>query len=149
MKTMIFLDNIGFCGFNYDAINEANRHTESLEEICFATKDITNKLIPINTAVYLTTEATSFQNGVLIAHTIENAREILSCVNSSKKVLYLYDLDWMHSIMMYGEIYDTLNNKELVVICRSESHSLAVEQAFGVKPIVVKTFNLEEIWNLL
>lgn len=149
MKTMICVDHLGYCGFNYEAFNEINKRVADLEEISVATIDITNKFVEIKTAIYNLVEAHSFSNGVLIASSIRNAKRVLSCANTSKKVLYLYDLDWMNSIMRYGEMHSVLSDKRLKIICRSDSHQRAIKRAFGVDASVLNKFDLEKIWNLL
>lgn len=149
MKTMLCVDHLGYSAFNYEAFQSVNKMCEAGEEVSITTVDITNKFIELKTAVYNVVETHSFLNGILVASTIRNAKRVLACSNNSKKVLYLYDLDWMHSIMSYSDTYDVLTNKDLTVICRSESHRKAIERSFGVKSCIVEKFDLEKIWNLL
>ena len=149
MKTMICVDHTGYCSFNYEAFQAVNKRCELGEEVSIATVNMTNQFIQLKTAIYNIVEMHSFSNGVLIASTIRNAKRVLSCSNTSKKVLYLYDIDWMNSIMSYSENYDVLTNKNLLVICRSESHQEVIEKSFGIKAVIIEKFDLEKIWNLL
>lgn len=149
MKTMLCVDHLGYVGFNYEAFSEINSIALGLEEVSIATVDVTNKFIDINTAIYQLTEMHSFSDGVLIASNLKNARRVLSCANNSKKVLYLYDLDWFFSIMRYEEIHSVLSSEDLLVICRSKSHQEAIKRSFGVDAVILKKFELEKIWNLL
>ena len=150
MKTMVCVNNLGYEAFNYDLFNDVNKTvTSSLEEVSIVPADITNKVIQINTAISNLAEMSSFSNGLMLAGTIENAKRILSCANTCKKALFLYDIDWFHSIMSYDDIWDTLNDSCLNIFCRSESHADAVYASTGRRPIVIGEFSLEKIWNSL
>lgn len=150
MRTMVCINNLGYESFNYALFKDINEIvSKSLEEISVVPTDITNKVMAVNTAVNNPTEMHSFQNGLLIASTIENAKRILSCANSCKKALYLQDIDWFYSTISYDEIWDVLNDDQLVIFCRSESHADAVNATCGRRPQVIGEFSLEKIWNSL
>lgn len=149
MKTMVCVDHLGYSGFNYEAFVSINSVVADLEEVSIATVDVTNKFIDIKTAVYNLTEMHSFSDGVLMASSLRNAKRVLACANNAKKVLYLYDLDWTSSIMKYDEIHSVLSDKRLRIICRSKSHQDALKRSFGIDAVILKKFDLREIWNLL
>ena len=151
MKTMICLENISYSQFNYEAMECVNDLTKrSNEELCFVTLDQTMPFMDINTAVFSPVEIDSFNNGVIISNTIKTAELILGCSNSSKKILYLYDLDWMFQPMFYHNIYDVLSNQNLDLILRSDDHINVLNNIYKRKPLaIMKNFNLENIWNLL
>jgi hypothetical protein len=151
MKTMICFDNMAYCHFNYEAVDSINKCVlDSNEEISIVALDSTVHFMDVNTAIYHAAELDSFNNGIIIAHTIKNCKEILSCSNNSKKLLYLYDLDWMYEKMSYDEIYDVLNDENLILVLRSESHVKPVKNLCGREPnAIMGNFELEKIWNLL
>lgn len=151
MKTMICFENASYSQFNYEVVNEINKHVlESNEELCITTFDQSFPFANVNTAIFHPSEMDAFNNGVIIAHTINNAMEMLGCSNNSKKVLYLYDLDWMFYPMFYDNIYDVLTNDNLTLMLRSEDHISPIKNLCGRSPnAIVNHFNLEEIWNSL
>lgn len=151
MKTLICIDNKSYSQCNYDVITKVNKYVEnSIEEISFSTLDQTVPFVDINTAVFHPCEMDSFNNGVIIATSISNAKIILSCANSSKKVLYLYDLDWMFQFFEYDELYDILSNKNLKIIARDEDHVSPIKNLCNREPdAIINSFDLEKIWNLL
>jgi hypothetical protein len=151
MKTMICLENVSYSQFNYEAITQVNRFCEqSNEEVCFVTLDQTMPFTQINTAVYAPYDMDSFHNGLIIAHTLNLANRMLGCTNNSKKVLYLYDLDWMFQPIFYDEIYSILNNPDLFLIARSQDHADIIQRTCSRKvDAILDNFNLEDIWNSL
>ena len=151
MKTMICFENMSYSPFNYEACKEINKMVlESNEEISIAKFDETLHFMDVNTAIFHASELDSFNNGIIITDTIKNAEQILSCVNNSIKVLYLYDLDWMYNKYSYDSIYKILTDKNLKLIVRSEDHSRPITNLCNRRPdAILKNFSLEKIWNSL
>ena len=151
MKTMICLENISYSQFNNEAINQVNNYVESNnDELCIITLDQSYPFTSINTAIFAPSEMDSFNNGLILSSTIKTTQMTLSCSNNSKKLLYLYDLDWMFYPVMYDDLYETLNNENLILVSRSNDHILPIKNLRGKGPdFVLENFSLEEIWNLL
>lgn len=151
MKTMICFENISYSQFNNEVITEVNKYVESNnDELCVLTLDQSYPFTNINTAIFHPSEMDSFNNGLIVSSTIKTAQMSLSCSNNSKKLLFLYDLDWMFYPMMYDELYEVLNNKNLILVSRSKDHIKPIKNLRGKEPeAVIENFNLEEIWNLL
>ena len=143
MKTAICLENLSYSYFSKELISEINKYViESTDEICLVTFDETMPFANINTAVFTPSELDSFYDGVIISHKISHAMSILGCSNNSKKVLYLYDLDWMLEPMMF--------NENLILILRSEDHVSPIKNLCNREPdAIIKNFSLEKIWNSL
>jgi len=151
MKTIVYLDHPGHDGGKYELFRSINKVIEeTLEEVSIAPIDITHKVIDLQCAINNVAEISNFSDGVIIADTIENAEEILSCKNNSLKVLYLYDIDWYSKLHDYEKIYDILNNPNLMIFTRSNGHAEVVEHLCGRKVDgILKDFDLEKLWNLL
>jgi len=152
MKTNICLDHISYCQFNDEAIKEINRISllDNMPDVSITSFSPSPEHLKINTSVFNPSVLDQFYDGLVIAHTITNANNILGCATNSLKVLYLYDLDWMFKQMTYSYIYSTLSDKNLHIILRSKEHieplqCLCNKQITGV----IDKFNLEDIWNLL
>lgn len=148
MKTMVVLDNLVCNTINYEVIKEVNRIvTDSLNEVSICTMDITNKVIETNTAVVNPNIMGCFNHGVLIASSINRAVDILQCNLNNRKVLYLWNMDWMYDNT--ADPNAVFYNEDLVVFVRSLDHANVVKDQFNKNTIVCEEFNLEKIWNLL
>ena len=151
MKTMFLTDHTGFSEQNYFIFNEINELVaDSLEEVSVVVNDVSTKLMEINTAVTNVAEIGCFHDGVLVATNVINANQILSAHASSRKVLYLWDVDWMYASYNYEWLYDTLTNDKLEIVVRSETHKRALLNLCDKEPIgILQNFKLEQLWNLL
>jgi hypothetical protein len=151
MKTMICFDHLSYSQFNYEVITEINNVVlDSAEEICICSMDQTYPFINAHTAIFAPSEMDSFNNGLIISHTLKNAKSILSCANNSQKLLYLYDLDWMFQPILYDDIYETLTNTNLKLILRSSDYIQPIKILCNREPdAIVERFKLEDIWNSL
>ena len=151
MKTMFLLDHVGFSEQNYVIIKEINDTiSDSLEEISIAVNDVSTKVMEVATAITNVAEVGCFRNGILVATNIVNTSQILSAHSSSRKVLYLWDVDWLHGVFSYEWMYDILSNDNLDVIVRSEAHRQSLLNLCNKEPIgILQNFTLEQLWNLL
>lgn len=151
MKTLICLENMSYSALNTEIIEEVNHHVvNSIDEVCLTSFDETLPFADVNTAIFKINELDSFHDGIIVSNKISHAMSILGCANNSKKVLYLYDLDWMFEPMLYNDIYDVLNNRDLVLILRSNDHISPVKNLCNREPdAIMQKFNLEKIWNSL
>jgi len=151
MKTMFLLDHTGFSEQNYVIFNQINKIVvDSLEEISVAVNDVSSKIVELSTAIVNVAEIGCFQNGVLVTTNIINANQALSAHASSRKILYLWDVDWLHGVFNYEWLYDTLSDDRLEVVVRSEPHRHALLNLCGKEPIgILQNFKLEQLWNLL
>jgi hypothetical protein len=150
MKTMIVVDNLRFSESNYELIKEVNDVIDnSIHDVSVAVMNFSEKVINTKFAVMNPTEIDSFDDGVLVALDIQSTKDILSSKTNSKKVLYLWDIEWFYKKIQYKELFSILQNEELTVITRSESHSKILKNIVGKKTQTFEKFNLESIWNLL
>ena len=133
MRTMILLDHVGFSEQSYEIIKEVNLTVEdSTEEISIVVNDVSTKIMEVNTAVNNIAEIGCFQDGALIATNVLNSSQILSACTSARKILYLWDLDWVFMPFNYDWLYDTLNDDRLEIIVRSEQHAKALKTLRGI-----------------
>jgi hypothetical protein len=151
MKTMILLDHLGFSEQNYEIIKEINTFViDSLEEVSIIVNDVSTKMMEVNTAVNNIAEMGCFQNGLLMATNLLNAGHILEAKTSSRKLLYLWDVDWLHTAFNYEWLYDILTNDRLDIIVRSEEHKRALKVLCNKEPLgILQNFKMETLWTLL
>lgn len=81
-------------------------------------------------------------NGTLIATSIESAALIKNIPNGKRKLLYMWNLEFMWAKGDYIENLDSLKGVE--IITRSESYSNIINNYLNVKPRVLD-FDLEKI----
>lgn len=151
MKTMVCTDHLAYSCSNYELFDSINKTVDkNITEISIVPLDISSKVMPINTAIHSVVEMGSFKDGILVCSTIKNAEMILGCATNSRKVLYLYDLDWMFETYMYGDLYDILTNEDLEIIIRSQDFIQPLQKLCNPKISgVLPQFNLEKLWTLL
>lgn len=103
-----------------------------------------NEVMPIREkplcAMMNSSEIWGFE-GVLICTTLLDADRVLKVQHAARKVLYLQDLEWYNNINIEwaGEI---LCNPNLIVVARSDNHAREIFKYCGVKPKVVRNFNI-------
>lgn len=149
MKTMIVVPHLSFSQQSYQIIKGVNEFVKnSITEVSVCPINVSSKITHTNFAVMNPTEIDSFYNGVLIATTVDCVREILGASNNSRKVLYLFDIEWLNKAFDYEALINTLSNERLTVITRSKSHQLILKN-LGVSTKIIEEFNLEKIWNSL
>ena len=150
MKTLVITDHLAFSEKNYIIFSNINSIVQrTLNDVSVAPLDLSNKITHLDFAVFNISELSSYQNGVIIGTTIKHSFEMNSLSNSSKKVLYLWELDWLFEDFDYEKIYNTLSSKKIQIITRSEEHRLALKNLCNRDSLVLQDFNLEKIWTLL
>jgi hypothetical protein len=150
MKTMIVVDHLHFSEKNYDMINEVNSVvSNSVNEVSVVSMNLSDKVIDTKFAIMNPVEIDGFDDGVLVALDLKYAREILSSMTNSTKVLYLWDIEWFYRVMNYRDIFSILCNKELTIITRSKNHNQIIKRITGKDTSILPHFNLEKIWNSL
>lgn len=151
MKTMICVQNLGYSLLNYQLIRSVNDVVgRRIDEVSFVSMEATNLVTPVKTAVLAPSELGSFNNGLLLSTSITHLPDILSCPGNTKKMFYLYDLEWMYNPMAFSNLWESLNTPGLTVVARSADYSEPFSKAFGRSvDAVVPEADLEELWNLL
>ena len=82
-------------------------------------------------------------NNILVYTTFEDAEFADKLPTKTKKIFYLWDLEWINSQNPYSENLRLINSAD-VLMCRCEAHAEMIEKYFGRKPIVLKEFNYDE-----
>ena len=97
-------------------------------------------IFPLEKALYV--------DGVNIATSISTGRFLPKCV-ADKKVLYLWEPEWIYSNLEYLDVYRTINNAQ-TVIAQSDAHADCIRNISGRKvDWVIPNFDLMEILNVL
>lgn len=82
-------------------------------------------------------------DGLLISTDLLTASIIKKC--KSKKILYLWDLEWLRGKGNYFANVEILTDLNLELICRSKSHFDAIKNYCGKDANIIPNFNLKTI----
>lgn len=90
------------------------------------------------------------QEGIAIATNFELAQRLLEIPGPTRKILYLWDLEWLRGRTMrpYALYRHIINNIDIV--CRHESHAQVVKNGFNKNPIgIVNDCNIQQFLEVL
>lgn len=79
--------------------------------------------------------------------TFDDGIFVVRCPINSKKVFYMWDLDWHYNGFNY-QICKEIIDKSDFLYCRCPDHQLAIEKYFNKKAVVLPTFNMKEFYEL-
>lgn len=153
MKVGLLLSRYDNNQFAYEAINSINQYiTETVEDdIILFYENITNFCVPPLCAAMTPDELCLFNDGILIANTIDGLSSITKTVNTSKKILYLSDIEWVRT--RYNRNYldnHKLLNTDVTLICRSDSHKEIMSSYCDRSDIeVMSKFDIPTIINMM
>ena len=85
-------------------------------------------------------------DGIAIASNMLAADKLLKSHNSSKKYLYLWDIEWLRTPVNFPAACDILLDDRLKIIARSESHATLINH-FCNKQVagIVDNWNINEL----
>lgn len=86
----------------------------------------------------------------LIATSFNTANKLIRFPGTTKKFFYVWDLEWLRPKSIdYNQLAEVYQNSELQLICRSNSHKKAVEDAWNV-PVnhIVEQINLKKFMEI-
>lgn len=150
MKTAVLLNDTNISDMNYHVMSELNNVVGGENDVFLLVDNVSSRVIQSNFAIINSSRVSSVYNGIVIATSLSTAKTLIKAPTNSVKVFYVYEMDWVNGVFDYNEVYDVLNDPNLIVICRSEFEKSLLENNFGrVSDFVVKEFKLGEIWNLL
>lgn len=146
MKISAVMDNIGPSQCSFYLIKEFNRLSASYLNSCSV---FVNRITPPVIKPIFSCPIISYfmsYDGIAIATTLDEASSILGARNNSKKFLYLWDLEWLYSPKDYNKVYELLNNPQLKIIARSNSHAKLIEN-FCNRPVcgIVNNWNKDQL----
>lgn len=108
------------------SINQATPHSTKNDYVLFY-ENVSQFCVPPLCAAMTPDEMVLFNDGILISTNFTNLEQTVKTINTSKKVLYLGDIEWLRP--NYKRTYEQnmaiLDN--VVLIARSESHKEILE----------------------
>lgn len=126
MKTGYIVDNLELSQMHLELLQSNNNHF-------IFTKELTKSFIDIVPAVMDITEIWNFNDGRLIATSIDTGLFMQSSINNSQKILYLYDYQEMLERGDGMRVCSLLGNKFIDIAVRTEFQALRFEKQFNRK----------------
>ncbi len=149
MKKLGFiLDNCGPNELAYRVISSANnliKNQPGVADFIVFFNNIVPNCMPLEFASMNMVEAYDY-DGVLVATDLLNASKMLNFPAASRKIFYVWDLEW---IRLPNRNYDSFReiycNEELDLFCRSKTHQFFIQNAWGREAKIVEYCDIEEL----
>jgi hypothetical protein len=89
--------------------------------------------------------------GPTIATSLGTAYKLLTCPGIGPLFYYVWDLEWLRGQpKIYSTAANIICNDKLILLARSESHKLALENGFNVKvKAIIEDFNMKNILEVV
>lgn len=82
----------------------------------------------------------------VIATDINSCNVVFTNPSIESFYFYVWDLEWMRlGLFDYEIISNVYRNDKVKLVCRSERHALAIDQAWNKKPLIIEDFNIDKI----
>ena len=150
MQIASIVDDLGASQRNFYMIKEFNKGAVS--------KDLSMGAFYNRPSMCITTPHFSCKNisflsgyhGVAISTTIEGADSLLKSHNNSDKYLYLWNIEWLSSVVNFDAVCRILLDDRLKIIARSDSHAVIINN-FCNKEVsgVVDNWNIDELRKII
>ena len=147
MKTGIILDDMSASDKTYHIMKSLNDHAENKKDEIFGfVANLSKKVIPTNFAYSNCTEVANFQNGVLIATSLDTADILVKAHVNSKKCFYVWSLEWLSQPYNYSGLKTLISNENLKIITRSQLQADIIKNNYDVVVDGIdEDFSLEKI----
>lgn len=149
MKTAILLDDTNISDLSYSVISEANRQVGTNNDVFLLVNNISSRVIKADCAIINSSKLSNVYDGLVIATNVSTANMLAKAAINATKIFFVFDLEWLYSSFNFDEYYDIINDKRLLLVCRSQFHSDIIERTFNRSPDLILEFNLDELWNSL
>lgn len=146
MKLGILVDNLRAVQKNYYMIQSLNNFISNSEHdaIVFYQEPMI-PCAPIRFSVIQMIEAYSF-DGAVIATSISLAQKLLNFPGPSRKIFYVWDLEWMENMYYHHQLSELFRHPDIQIITRSSSYAKKISDCWNIDlPEVVEDFNIEEL----
>ncbi len=143
MNIGIILPDMGVSQLAYMAINQCNICANITDDSYFIFfEDMQKPCVKPTVACMNVSELHTFE-GLLVSTSIETTLTALSCVTNSKKIFYVWDLEWIRNKNDFLYNMKAFRNEQVELMCRSEQHAKLVHNYSNRKPsLIFNNFNL-------
>ena len=152
MKIGIIIEDLSASHLSYCLIKKLNETVskDSTNDYTIFVENITSHVLPPRFAVMNTTELPYF-DGTLIATSISTCLTAIKSISPSKKICYVWDLEWMRNTgRNYEHSIQAFIDKSVVLVARSESHAKAIKNYCNKTPsCIAEDFNIEKMMEVI
>lgn len=150
MKIGVLFDDFMKSDKNYHMMKTLNdRATNHNDEVCGFLVNVSGKLIDTTFAYSNITDIAHFNDGILVATSIQTADCLKKASVNSKKIYYVWNMEWIGHPFRFYEVYEILSDKNLKIVVRSDLQKKILESNFNLKNIeIVDDFNMEKIYEI-
>ena len=150
MRAGVIVESLGMSQDAYEITRELNKISklDKYYDIIVFYNDYDRLVMPPKFAMLQDEEMWGFDAPV-IATNLYTANRLLSCPGPTKKYLYLWDLEWIHTPYYLETISPVYMNKDLQLIARSNEHSDIISKCWKDPVQTIENFNYEKIANLI
>ena len=147
MKMGVLFDDFLKSDKNYYMMKEMNEYVaKESDNVSAFVLNMSHKVIPSNFGYMNISDIGHFNNGVLVATTLNTADALNKCASNSKKVFYLWDFEWFNRSFNFYGIQKILSDKNLKIVVRSELQAEVLKNNFNIEvDDIQKEFKLEKI----
>ena len=147
MRVGVLLPRYNDCQLAYECVRSINAHIyDSVEDdyILFYENISNFPVVPLCAAM-TPDEMCMFNDGILISTNMNNLESTIKTVNTSQKVLYLADIEWIRPNYNrnYKQNLECLDGVKL--IARSDRHAQILRNYCDRDVSVMRNFNIPEI----
>lgn len=146
MKTGVLFNDFGKTDKNYQIMTSMNQFVKTrTDELCAFIMNVSHKIINTDFAYINISDVSHFNDGLLIATSIDTADVLSKTSTTSKKCLYLWSIDWLGQAVVYNGIKRILSDKNLKIITRSQLQADIIKNNYNVDAVVLEEFDVEKI----
>lgn len=150
MKIGVIFDDFIKTDKNYTLMDKINTFVDTHnDEICGFLTNISHKVIDTFFAYANISDIAHFNNGLIVATSLETADVMNKTSVNSIKCFYIWDMDWLSRPFYFYGVYNILSNPNIKKIVRSQLQADIIKNNFNVEVDGIdEDFNLEKIYEI-
>ena len=150
MKIGVIFDDFTKSDKNYTLMDKINNFVDkSNDEICGFLTNISHKVIDTFFAYSNTSDIAHFNNGLLVATSLESADTMNKTSVNSQKCFYIWNMEWLGQPFNFYGVHNILSNPNIKKIVRSKLQADIIKNNFNVEVDGIdEDFNLENIYEI-
>ena len=150
IRIAAILSNLGPSQNSFYLIKEFNKLVKDVKyaPVCFY-----NNLSPPVVKSFFSCMNISYYStyyGYTIASSVETANLMLKTHNSSEKIFYVWDLEWLRKPIAFNDVVSIMRDERITLVARSEHHKDLIEK-YANKEVagIVDNWNMKQFEEIL
>lgn len=146
MKTGVLFNDFGKSDKNYYLMKYMNEFVKTrTTELCAFIMNVSHKVINTDFAYINMSDVAHFNDGLLVATSIDTADVLMKASITSKKCFYVWSIDWLGQATVYNGIKRILSDKNLKIVTRTAMQADIIKNNYNVDAVVLKDFDVEKL----